>query len=166
MKDFDSKLTAFFESIDSRFAEYLPNMVAETAVEVFKDSFRTKSFDGNPWPAYGSRKEPKRGSLMQRTNNLASSIRPTLVSPAKVTISAGNSRVKYARVHNEGLRVKGTWKINPYINNNFMGKGKRVKIKAHSRKVDFKMPQRQFAGKSEILLNTIKNRFKTSFKTF
>jgi len=167
MKDFDSKLTTFFNQLDDRMKNYFPNMVAETAVEVFKESFKIKSWDGTPWPAYGNpRREPKKGSLMMRSNALFASIRPVSVTPLKVTINAGNSRVRYARIHNEGGRISGARRISAHYNNNYMGKGKRVAIKAHTRNVNYNMPQRRFMGKSQLVFNAITNRFKTSFKTF
>lgn len=165
MSDFDSKLNAFFNKLDDRMQNHFPNMLAETAVESFKENFKTKSFDGVSWKPYGNpKREPKRGSLMQRSNNLFSSIKPSHVSASLVTISAGSSRVPYARIHNEGLRVSGVRNIGTYTNRNFMGKGKAVQIRAHTRKVDYTMPKRQFMGKSLSLLNTVKIRFKTLLK--
>lgn len=165
MSDFDSKLYAFFNKLDDRMQNHFPNMLAETAVESFKENFKTKSFDGAPWKAYGNpKREPKRGSLMMRTNALFGSIKPSHVSASLVTISAGGSRVPYAKIHNEGGRVSGTRNIGSYTNRNFMGKGKAVQIRAHTRKVDFTMPKRQYMGKSLTLLETVKNRFKTLLK--
>lgn len=167
MKDFDNKLNEFFNTLDTSITKHFPSMVAETATEHFKDSFKSKSWDGAPWQPYKNKaREPRRGSLMMRSNNLFNSIRPSEVTPVKVTISAGNARVQYARIHNEGGLVSGTRQIKPYTNRNFMGKGKNVVIKAHSRTVNYIMPSRRFMGKSQPLLDTIKNRFKTSFKTF
>lgn len=164
--NFDRDLNGFFSKIDVGLRQHFPGMVAETATEYFKASFKSKSWDGQAWQPYQNKaREPRRGSLMQRTNALASSIRPSQVTPSRVVISAGNSRVKYARVHNEGGRVSGTRQIRPYTNRNFMGKGKRVPIRAHSRTVNYNMPQRRFMGKSQILLAQIKSRFKNAFKT-
>jgi phage gpG-like protein len=98
---------------------------------------------------------------MMRTNALFNSVRPGIISPNLVTINAGNSRVPYARIHNEGGRVSGQRNIRAYTNRNFMGKGKAVAIRAHSRRVDYTMPKRQFMGKHPQLLTLIKNRFKT-----
>lgn len=165
--NFDSDLNNFFGSIDQRLTVYVPDMIAETAVEVFKDSFVTKSWDGEQWPEYGNKeREPKRGSLMRRTNNLVNSIHPSLVSPTLVRINAGNYKVPYARAHNEGMQMSGTRNIRSYYNNNFMGKGKRISIRAHTRSVNYITPRRQFMGKSELLLTTIKTRFINTFKRF
>lgn len=166
MNDFDSQLNAFFDSLDRKI-DYIPQIIAETSVEYFKDSFRTKSWDGEPWKPYKNKKrEPKRGSLMQRSpGGLASTVRPSIVSAPLVRISAGNSRINYARVHNEGLRVRAVQYVRPHHNNNFMGKGKRVQIQGHSKRIDFLMPRRQFMGKSGGLLNAIKTRINNHLKS-
>lgn len=160
--NFDRDLNAFFSKLDIGLKQYFPNMLAETATEEFKGSFKHKAWDGVPWPAYKNKaREPRRGSLMQRTNALAGSIKPSMVTPHRVVISAGNSRVRYARVHNEGERISGTRRIGQYTNRNFMGRGKAVNIRAHSRTVNYTMPQRRYMGKSKPLLDKIKSRFKT-----
>lgn len=167
MKDFDLKLNAFFTKFEENVKHEFPDMVARTAVSFFRGEMRSKSWDGVPWQPYGNKKrEPKRGGLLMRDNNLFNSIKASHISPSKVTISAGNNiNVKYARIHNEGGLVAGTRKIRGYNNNNFMGKGKPVRIKAHSRTVNYTMPKRQFMGKSNLLLEEIKTRFKNNFKT-
>jgi len=165
MNDFDRKLNQFFDKLDTAIKQKFPVMLAETAREHFKNALRTKSWNGKPYPAYGNKdREPKRGSLMMRTNNLFSTIKPSVITASRVVISAGSSRVPYARIHNEGLRVNGTFKVQAHANRNFMGKGKRVDIKAHSRKINYTMPQRQFMGKSPLLLQEIKERFQKNFK--
>ena len=165
MNDFDSKLTDFFNKFDTAVHDYFPAMLAETAVEHFQNALINKSWDGQPYPAYGNlNRQPRRGSLMMRTNNLFRSIHIKTTSASRVIISAGNSRVPYARIHNEGQRVTGTFQVRAHTNRNFMGKGKQVNIKSHSRKVDFTMPKRQFMGKSALLYTEVKNRFKTNFK--
>ncbi len=164
MSDFDSKLNAFFAKLDHKLQKDFPDVLAETAIAHFKESFKTKSFDGVAWKPYKyPAREPSRGSLMNRSpGGLAHSIgERTIITANRVTIYAGKP---YARIHNEGGRVRQIKNVRPYHNNNFMGKGKRVQIQAHAYKVDYTMPQRQFMGKSTSLLNAIENRFKTNFK--
>lgn len=166
MQDFNKKLEAFFSKVDNRVKHHVPNIIGETAVEYFKNSFITKSWDGVPWQPYQNKaREPKRGSLMMRSLALMNTVRAEY-SPGRVKVIAGNSRVRYAQIHNEGGRVSGTRRVNPYVNRNFMGKGKVVRIRQHTRTVNYLMPKRQFMGKSPILLAQIKNRFTTTFKDF
>lgn len=157
------KINLFFSQFDSKFNSIVPNVIAETATEYFKERLKTKSWDGTPWPAYNARgaknrKEPTRGSLMLRSLNLFSSITPSMVTTNRVTISAGGAKVPYAKAHNEGLRITAVAQVRPYTNTNFMGRGKKVPIRAHSRKINFKMPRRQYMGHSVYLNKAIKQR--------
>lgn len=161
MSDNNQKINTFFGKFDARFNAKVPAVIAETAVEFFKQTFISKSWDGNPWPVYNikgnpKQKEPTRGSLMLRTLALFDSIQPSETSATKVTISAGGAKAPYARVHNEGLRVAGVRQVKAFTNKNFMGKGKAVPIKAHSRTVNYQMPKRQFIGKSTFLNTAIR----------
>lgn len=133
-------------------------IVAETSVEYFQNTFQTKKFDGNPW---APPRVPKRsGSLLVQSGALLNSIRPVLVSPERIVIAAGNEKVDYARVHNEGFegevtvsahkRVVKTAKIGV--------KGEEEQdsdedmtqnVKEHTRMM--RIPQRQFMGEAKEL---------------
>jgi phage gpG-like protein len=162
-----AKINAWFERFEQRMDSRVPHVIAETATEYFQESFQKQSWDNQPWqplsPSYAARKTRSKGRILTRTAALQRSIRPTVQQPAKVTITAGNSKVRYARVHNEGLRVAGVQYVRPHKKGNFMGKGKPVNIKGHSRKVDFRMPRRQFMGHSAILNREIITRLRQAF---
>ncbi|MCD8177296.1 MAG: phage virion morphogenesis protein [Tannerellaceae bacterium] len=114
----------------------LAGMAAATGVSYFKDSFRRKGFDGKKWePAKVDQSGKRRkGSLMVQSAALMNSIRAASVSEEEITWSAGNEKVAYAEVHNEGGKS---------------GRGK-----------GFQMPQRQFMGHAEELEEKITERFK------
>lgn len=156
------QLEAFFDTLDRNIRQVVPRIVAEKATAYYKHRFTTKEWDGTPWPP--AKKPPARGSLMVRSGALVNSIRPSLVSSTKVIISAGSGKVPYARVHNEGLRVRGIRYVRPHHNNNFMGSGRRVQIRSYAAKVDFKMPRRQFMGRSDKLDREIIDIIKKEFK--
>nr|WP_067054088.1 hypothetical protein [Mucilaginibacter sp. L294] len=179
MEDFDSKLNTFFGKFTNAVKQYIPNMIAETAVEHYKNALISKSWNGKAYAPYKNKKrEPKKGSLMMRSMQLFNSIKPKSVTPGKVVISAGNSRVPYARAHNEGLTINHPARTENIIRNRHtrgkLGKmfggmgafrkgttsGQGLSFKAYS----VKMPQRQFMGKNPLLLGEIKTRFKTTFK--
>ena len=82
----------------ARFPMDVASIIAETATEYFKGSFRRKAFDGAGW----KRSTKGSGSTLVQTGNLMNSIRPAEVTARKVVISAGNGHVGYARIHNEG----------------------------------------------------------------
>src|SRR5690554_1550143 len=124
MSNFDRQLQALFDKVEQK-QNMIPQLVAETATEHFQNALIQKQWNGNPYPPYKNKaREPTRGSLMQRDLNLFRSIKPSMVTAERVVISAGGSRAPYARVHNEGLRVRTVQNVRGYHNNNFMGKGK------------------------------------------
>lgn len=124
-------------------------IVAETSVEYFQNTFRTKKFDGNPW---APPRVPKRsGSLLVQSGALLNSIRPVLVSPERVVIAAGNEKVDYARVHNEGF--KGSVTVPAHIRHTRRGD---QTVRQHPRNVN--IPQRQFIGAARELENDLQER--------
>jgi hypothetical protein len=101
---------------------------------------------------------------MLRSTNLLNSIEGRVVSASEVLVSTRGKKVPYARVHNEGLRVRGVRYVRGFHNNNFMGRGKRVQIKPHTRKVDFTMPKRQFMGWGALVEKRMRDRLILNFK--
>ncbi len=156
---YQQKLNDWFTKFEYRMEVGLPNIVAETASEFFKERFNTEEWDKKPWPAldpnYASKKTRGAGRILYRAGLLQASIRPSQVTAGRVVISAGNSKVPYARVHNEGLTIKGVAKVQAYTNRNFMGKGEPKKIKAHTRNYHIQFKRRQFMGHSKYLNQAI-----------
>lgn len=112
-------------------------LAAATGVSYFKGSFRRKGFAGKAWqPAKAARSGKRRGgSLMVRRAALLNSVRAAEVAQDRVVWAAGNDKVPYAQVHNEGGRA---------------GRGK-----------GFDMPQRQFMGEAEELERQLTRRIET-----
>jgi len=169
MSQYEQQINVWFEQFDHVMHVAMPNIVAETATEFFQDRFKTQEWDQVPWqplqPKYAAKKTRGKGKILTRSGLLQRSIRPSIVRPEQVRISAGNSRVPYARIHNEGLRVKGLVKVRRHFNNNFMGRGRRVAIRSHTRNVNFKMPKRQYMGHSRFLNTVIKTRIINYFNS-
>ncbi|UAB84987.1 phage virion morphogenesis protein [Zunongwangia sp. SCSIO 43204] len=165
--DYQKQINNWFSNWEHRFEVGVPNIVAETASEFFKERFRTQEWDKKPWqplsPKYAAQKTRGKGRILTRTGALMASIRPSEVRADRIVISAGNSKVPYARIHNEGLQVKGVATIKGYTNRNFMGKGKKVKIKPHTRNYTINMPQRQFMGHSRYLNKLLRDRLIKAF---
>lgn len=139
------ELEQYFERLPDAILDDASEIVAETAVELFKESFNTKSFNGEPWKQPLHHKNT--GSLLIESGALLNSIQPKLISRERVIISAGNKKVPYAKVHNEGF--KGWVNVQAHTR-----KGK--KVEAHQRKIN--IPQRQFMGKSNELAERIHER--------
>lgn len=167
--NYEQKLNDWFAKFEHRMHSSVPKIIAETAVAHFQDSFKKQAWMGVPWqplsPKYAARKGRGRGLILTASGILQRSIRPSHISADKVTISAGSTKAPYARVHNEGLRVIGSRTVRTFTNRNFMGKGKPVQIRAHSRNVNFLMPKRQFMGHSRYLNQLITTRLTTELNT-
>ncbi|WP_024999266.1 phage virion morphogenesis protein [Prevotella falsenii] len=150
------ELEAFLSSLPDKMMGDCAEIVAETATEYFKETFRKKAFDGNPWtPA----KTPKRrGSLLIDSGAMLNSIRPLVISPQRVVIAAGNQKVTYARVHNEGY--DGEVQVPAHTRRTKKGS---TNVKAHTRTAH--VIQRQFMGDSEELNDRIKSRVVDYIKT-
>lgn len=165
--DYEKQINNWFSKWEHRFEVGVPQVVAETATEYYKERFKTQEWNSKPWPAlskkYAANKTRGKGRILTRTGALQASIRPSTVTADQVVISAGNSKVPYARVHNEGLRIKGVAKVRGYTNSNFMGKGKKQKIKPHTRNYDIQFPRRQFMGHSRTLNRILKDRLIKAF---
>lgn len=145
------ELTAFLENLPEMIINDAPDIVAETATEYFKETFTQKAFDGNPW-APG--KPKRRGSLLIDSGALLGSIHPSVISPQRVVIEAGNAKVTYAKVHNEGF--DGQVAVPAHTRTTKTGE---VPVRAHTRTMH--AIQRQFMGNSTELNQRIHDRLQS-----
>ena len=152
----------YFASLNQKVRDRVAPIVAETAVEYYKESILTGQFDGVPFkplsPAYQKTKRRNRDKILYRDGLLLASIRSAEVVPDRVRINAGSNKVPYARPHNEGAHIVARANVKPFTRNQF---GKSVKVKAHIRNVNFYMPQRRFMGHSAELNRRIITRIKS-----
>lgn len=144
------ELNKYLQSLPDDILDDAAQIVAETATEYYKETFTRKAFDKNPWV---SAKIPKRtGSLLVDSGALLNSIRPTLISTHRVVISAGNDKVDYAQVNNEGF----TGSVAVPAHTRKTKKWGDVQVKAHTRQAN--IPQREFLGDSKELNEQIYKR--------
>ena len=167
--NYAQQINDWFQNFEHRFEARVPSIIARTAVEFYQERFKTQEWDKIPWqplsPAYEARKTRGKGQILTASGALARSIRPSLVTAEKVIISGGSAIAPYAKIHNEGLRVQGVVKVRSHMNRSFMGKGKQVQIKQHSRTMNYQMPKRQFMGHSPFLNQILRERLINSFKS-
>lgn len=167
MNSNEQNINNWFADFEHRFKTTVPNIVAETAVEFFQDTFKKQAWDGVPWQQlstkYAKKKTRGKGRILTASGILMRSIRPSQVNVNRIVITAGSTKAPYAKVHNEGLRVTGARKVRSYTNSNFMGKGKSIQIKGHTRTVNYKMPRRQFMGHSKYLNTILMDRLTKAF---
>ena len=64
---------AYLKALPAKIESAAPAVVAETAVEYYKERFKEKAFDGAPWVPGRPKKS---GSLLVQSGNLMNSIRP------------------------------------------------------------------------------------------
>jgi Mu-like prophage protein gpG len=138
----------YLKNIPEQISSVVPDVVAETATEYYKQTFQKKAFDGDPWVAG---KPKKGGSLLIASGNMMNSIRPTEVNQQQVVISAGNQHVNYAKAHNEGVNETVTVPAHSRTKN-----GKTFSVKQHDKKMN--IPKRQFMGESKELNKQIEDR--------
>lgn len=156
MSTFEDVL-AKIDELAANIREQAPQIVAETATSYYKERFTEKSWDGEPWTP--AKHPPGRGSLMVRSGALMRSIRPTLVSATEVRIGAGNDRVPYARIHNEGGVIRQVptakqrrffWAMERSEKKGAEDTGAWAKM-ARSETLNIPIPRRQFMGHSPVL---------------
>ena len=137
----------------------LPELVAEEAAEYSRSRFTEKAFDGKPWRPVSPNYHPRRGTLLVRSGALVNSIRVSSVTPQRVVVSAGNSKVPYARAHNEGFI--GSVVVKPHQRR--LKNGKVQQVRSHQRRMS--LPRRQFLGRCAELDATLKREAENLFKS-
>lgn len=132
----------------------------------FDDSFQKGGFTNRSFKAWDKRKQPDQrpgGAILIDTTFLRKSL--NVIEETKDKIFFG-THVPYAGVHNNGERIRAVQNVRAHSR---VRNGKKEQVKAHNRKIDIKMPERQFIGHSELMmknldkwfLNEIEKRFKS-----
>jgi phage gpG-like protein len=138
------------QTIDAGLMPQIAQIIAETATEYFKASFSRKAFDRQPW----RRTQKTTGSTLIESGNLMNSIRPIMRTAEKIIIAAGNEKVAYARVHNEG----GVQYVRPHSRTS--RKGKKYQVKGYG----YHAWKRQFMGNSMEMFDLINKRINIFLK--
>ena len=141
-----------------RAMQALPDIVAEEAVEYSRRRFTEKTFDGKPWRPVSPNYHPRRGTLLVRSGALLNSVRVASITPQKVVITAGNSKVAYARAHNEGF--SGSVVVKPHQRR--LKGGKIARVRSYQRRMS--VPRRQFLGRCAELEDILKRETENLFK--
>ena len=146
--------TEFFQRLQKinkpSFMRRLVNRAGVVAVNFSKERFVRKDWlDGNSRDVWKKRQKPDKGSLMVRSGRLKRSIRK--MSEGDYYVYIGTD-VPYAKVHNEGGEIKKTANVRSFSR---VRKGRTERVKSHRRKINLKMPKRQFLGDSKALAKRI-----------
>lgn len=145
-----NELENYLRGLPDKILDDASRIVAETATEYYKEMFREKEFDGDKWP--DAKVKKRKGSLLVDSGKLLNSVRPVYIGKDGVILSAGNWKVDYARVHNEGF----TGNVIVPAHARHTKKSGDVKVKQHARNVN--IPKRQFMGESRELADKIHDR--------
>jgi phage gpG-like protein len=169
------------------FKRNLHTWVGTVAVNFFKDRFRREGWQDSgfsKWPSRkdeGNKRRNKRRGTLIKTGALLRSIRIT--SHGEGFVRVGSDR-KYAQVHNEGGQINVSMKVRRHTRRIYQTKtikttdkaGKErnrkkrsfsgeVNVRAHTRSVNFRMPQRRFMGDSKLLNRRIEAQLQKNLNT-
>lgn len=124
-----------------RVVRAMPPVLGNIALAFYDDRFATSAWidtGRTRWPARAVADAGRR--LLVKSGRLRRSLRMSHAG-YRITISTD---VPYAQVHNEGGTIAGTANVRTHSRK--VG-SRRVVVKAHTRSVNFTMPQRQFMDK-------------------
>jgi phage gpG-like protein len=158
----------------------LPRLAGNEVVNFSKDNFRRQGFLGDSveyWPARKVQGKRKGRAILVDTGRLRRATR--VISADWNEVKVGND-TPYAKAHNEGLRIQVTQNVRAFRRKvssrnvkgitgggrlNKKGTAQRLKtgtvahgvtfVKAHTRKVNMKLPKRKFLGNSPYLNRNI-----------
>lgn len=130
----------------------LPVVAGNEVLNFTLDNFRRQGFMGSSFEPWTKRKAIKKDArsgrnLLIDTGRLRRAGRIVRASLGEVVIGYG---VPYARAHNDGLRISTVQSVKSYT------RRKGSLVRAHTRKVNFIMPRRQFIGNSPYLTAQIR----------
>lgn len=138
-----------FHKVQQEYAKLkrnLPKLIGAEAVSFAKDNFRKQGFHDVTLKRWKPRKRGaprnKGRALLVDTGRLKRSVRVTRITPKKVHIG---SNVAYAKIHNEGGTVQTTQKVRAHNRRTQRGLSR---VRAHTRKVNIRIPRRKFIGPS------------------
>lgn len=144
-----SELRIYLSRLTDDLLDVSSEIIAATAVDYYRDSFRRGGFDGQAWTPL--RRPKRRGTILRTSGALAASIMPAVVTRQRVVITAGNDKVGYAQAHNEGFQ--GVYNVPAHTRR----RGRQeVAVRAHMRHGT--LPQRRFIGRAKELDRAITER--------
>ncbi|MEG0927246.1 phage virion morphogenesis protein [Chryseobacterium sp.] len=143
----------------SAFLNRCIGQVGVIAVNFSKERFVQKNWADRNRETWAPRKRPARGSILVRSARLKRSIRKIAQGSYYVYIGTD---VPYAQIHNEGGNINKTVNVkaftrrtSPRRTRNSRGRneggGSTQNVKAHTRRMNIRMPKRQFLGESALL---------------
>lgn len=143
------------QALQQAMARKVPVQIQAAAVRHFRDNFKAQGWVNQgtkPWKARvaaeatGRRKMPGRRILVGRGLLINSIDKDGQATWDRISVRAGGPHVPYAKLHNEGGDIRGTFAVRQHTRR--IRSGGKATVKPHTRKVDTQIPQRQFIGDS------------------
>ena len=132
------------------FFERLPDVMGTAYLGFVLDNFQNQAWEGKPWQPRKTninqkdKKKKKSRALLIKTGRLRRSIRYRVERQSGRRVVIISTDVPYAQAHNEGLFIKIKTKVRSHTR--YRGK---VKVKAHVREQQLRLPERRFIGPSK-----------------
>lgn len=133
----------------------VPQIMGNEALNFALDNFKKGGFQDSVFQKWRARKDPNawgkvknpgRALLVGSTSNLRRSGHVAFMNAEQVALVWP---VSYAKAHNEGISGLGViQKVEPFSRTI---KGKTQEVNAHTRRINMKLPKRQFIGESTVL---------------
>lgn len=145
-------------SVLQQFKREMPTLVGNEMVNYALDNMRAEGIDGKPWPrrkAGAARDEGRR--LLIDTGQGERSIRIVRKNSAVVEVAAN----EYMEAHNTGATINTTANVRSHTRTRA---GRTEQVSAHTRQVNFTLPQRTFLAPTDALFKRIQNTLLTRFK--
>jgi len=142
-------------ALQKAFRRQVPVKMQAAAVRVFRANFKAQGFVDRgvkPWRPRTAYKVKHLGRKQDRLilvdkALLLNSIRANgQASWNNISVQAGGPHVPYAKIHNEGGTIRGTFNVRAHTRRT--RSGDKAKVKAHKRTVNTTMPQRKYMGDS------------------
>jgi phage gpG-like protein len=92
----------------------LPIILSNEAVNFYRFSFRRKGFVDKKFEHWKKTKK-ETGSTLIKTHHLQNSIRVAKRASSGFLVVAGNQKVPYAKIHNEGRKIRITKKSHKFF---------------------------------------------------
>ncbi len=158
----DQVLTRLRSTFGSQFSRRMVSKFATATVAFSKERFVKKDWINKNRRQWTPRKRPDRGSLMVKTGRLKRSIR-------KMGTGVVGTDVSYGEIHNFGGKINKTVAVKAHTRKRAVravssrtGRALKrtvssgsIQVKSHNRKMNMKIPKRQFLGESVRLNNKL-----------
>ncbi len=137
------------------FRRTIPQKAAITMVNFFKRNFQVGGFVDVPFKRWAESNYPGARRTMTKSGNTRREIKKIQVSESRVVVGIANHN-HYAKIHNEGGKIRITPKMRRFFWAKFKESGKEYWMWLALTKKEFiEMPQRKFIGDSVALEKTM-----------